>query len=178
MPTALSHTAVPLALSFAVGRSRIPRAVLVAGIVLSMLPDLDVVAFKLGIPYTSAFGHRGFSHSLLFAAASAVLVAGVLRLWKHPFPLACWFLFVSAVSHGCLDACTSGGQGVAFLWPFSEVRYFAPFRPIRVSPISLVRFFSSRGVAVIWSELVWIWFGSALAALGIGISRHCVGNRA
>ena len=39
------------------------------------LPDFDVVAFKLGIAYHDAFGHRGFSHSLLFAAILGALAA-------------------------------------------------------------------------------------------------------
>ena len=34
---------------------------------LAMLPDADVVAFKLGIPYGATWGHRGASHSLVFA---------------------------------------------------------------------------------------------------------------
>jgi inner membrane protein len=32
-----------------------------------MLPDADVLAFKPGVAYGNIFGHRGFTHSLLFA---------------------------------------------------------------------------------------------------------------
>jgi inner membrane protein len=56
-----------------------------------------------------------------------------------------------------LDAMTDGGLGVAFFAPFDNHRYFLPWTPIRVSPIGLGRFFTSRGSAVIRSELLWIW---------------------
>jgi len=32
-----------------------------------MIPDADVIAFRFGIPYESMLGHRGFSHSIIFA---------------------------------------------------------------------------------------------------------------
>ena len=60
---------------------------------------------------------------------------------------------------------TNGGLGVAFFSPFDNTRYFFPWRPILVSPISLTRFFSERGVAVMQSELIWIWIPAGLLAL-------------
>ena len=71
MPTVFSHAAVPLALGLGLGREAVPPRLLVAGVLVSALPDLDVVTFSWGVPYTSSFGHRGFSHSLLFALAVA-----------------------------------------------------------------------------------------------------------
>jgi membrane-bound metal-dependent hydrolase YbcI (DUF457 family) len=47
--------------------------------ILAMLPDLDVIGFRLGIPYEHMLGHRGFTHSLLFAAFS--LSAEIGRSW-------------------------------------------------------------------------------------------------
>ena len=61
-------------------------------------------------------------------------------------------LFPRQASHGLLDAMTDGGPGVAFFAPFANRRYFLPWTPIRVSPT-----FTSRGTAVIRSELFWIW---------------------
>jgi len=52
---------------------------------------------------------------------------------------------------------TDGGLGVAFFAPFDNHRYFLPWTPIRVSPIGIGRFFTSRGAAVIRSEFLWIW---------------------
>jgi hypothetical protein len=64
-------------------------------------------------------------------------------------------------SHTLLDAMTSGGLGVAFFSPFSNERYFFPWRPIRVSPIG-VDFFGEAGVAVLRSELIWVWIPCAV----------------
>ena len=44
-------------------------------------------------------------------------------------------------SHGLLDALTDGGLGAALLWPFSDERFFAPWRPLPVAPIG-ARFWS------------------------------------
>jgi inner membrane protein len=68
-----------------------------------------------------------------------------------------WYLSLAAASHGLLDAFTTGGYGIAFLWPFSEQRFFAPVQMIDVSPLSISRFFSSRGLDVLGSELAWVW---------------------
>jgi inner membrane protein len=67
------------------------------------------------------------------------------------------YLFLATASHGLLDAMTDGGLGVAFFSPFENSRYFLPWRPIVVAPISIRRFFSGRGVEVMKSELLWIW---------------------
>jgi inner membrane protein len=56
-----------------------------------------------------------------------------------------------------LDALTNGGLGVAFFAPFSGARFFFPSRPIEVSPISVPRFFSDRGLAALAIELVIVW---------------------
>jgi inner membrane protein len=63
-------------------------------------------------------------------------------------------------SHGLLDALTDGGLGAALLWPFSDERFFAPWRPLPVAPIG-ARFWSGRGLAVLAVELC--WFGPLAA---------------
>ena len=37
----------------------------------SIIPDVDVIAFKFDIPYESQWGHRGFTHSLVLALSLA-----------------------------------------------------------------------------------------------------------
>ncbi|MBL0051352.1 MAG: metal-dependent hydrolase [Bacteroidetes bacterium] len=39
-----------------------------------MIPDADVVGFQFGVSYNSMFGHRGFTHSIFFAAILAMVV--------------------------------------------------------------------------------------------------------
>jgi inner membrane protein len=166
VPSALSHLAVPVALGAGLGRAAVPPRLLAAGAVASLVPDLDVIGLRLGIPYGATLGHRGASHSLAFAAALALLAA-----WRHrdlgaPRGAAFAFVLVSAASHGLLDALTSGGLGVALLWPLSAERLFAPVRPIRVAPLTL-RALAARGPAVLASEIRWIWLPAALLALGL-----------
>lgn len=179
MPTILSHVAVPLALGIGLGRELVPRRVLLAGVVLSMLPDLDVLAFGLGIPYADALGHRGFSHALLSAALVAALAAGMLAsLGRSRFAGSWLFLFIAMASHGLLDTLTTGGQGIALLWPWSEQRFFAPWQVIRVSPLSMQRFMHGRGMMVLRSELLWIWLPAMAGAALLMTARFVHGRQA
>jgi inner membrane protein len=169
MPTILTHAVSGLAIG-GFSRSPRPRAFWVWTAVCAMLPDADVIAFPLGIPYGHVLGHRGISHSLVFAA----LVGGVAA-WKWGRGPTRWALFlhffVVTASHGFLDAFTNGGLGVAFFAPFNDTRYFFPWRPIQVSPIG-VGFFIARdvtgasyGVRVLASEFWYVWLPSAVVAL-------------
>lgn len=132
---------------------------ILAGVVCSILPDADVLAFRFGIPYEHMFGHRGFTHSIFFA----VVLSGFLG-WvafkidgKKLRSVAIFiYLFLCTMSHGVLDAMTTGGKGIAFFAPFSDERIFLPWRVIKVSPLSVEQFFSEWGMKVIMSEVYWI----------------------
>ena len=171
MATIISHAVVALTLGKLLPDKVITTPVLVAGIILSMLPDGDVITFGLGIPYESPLGHRGFTHSIVFAGAIAILVTFLFhRKQKYPpasFLLVAVFLYISTLSHGILDAMTTGGLGVGFFIPFSIERYFLPFRPILVSPIGVENFFSSWGMAVIKSEIKYIWIPCTILFAGM-----------
>ncbi|XNM82728.1 metal-dependent hydrolase [Escherichia coli] len=65
MPTVIAHS--PLCTGLGLGSKVIPPRLLFAGIILAMLPDADVLSFKFGVAYGNVFGHRGFTHSLVFA---------------------------------------------------------------------------------------------------------------
>ncbi len=162
MPTIITHAVVPIALGFALGRGRIAGAIVVAGAVLAMLPDADVIGFALGIDYADQFGHRGASHALFVAAVVAAVLTALTRPARAGLAFA--FLFASMASHGLLDAFTNGGLGPALFWPFDAARHFAPVTPIKVSPIG-AGFFSARGVAVLLSEAVWVWLPAICLAL-------------
>ena len=71
----------------------------------AILPDLDVISFSLGIPYSHPFGHRGFSHSIVFSILWALILMFLFGK-KNKFT---WFvvIFFSIISHGVLDAMTS-----------------------------------------------------------------------
>lgn len=167
MPTILAHPLVAVSSWAWVRSSTLPRALLVLGAACTVAPDLDVVGLRLGIPYDSLLGHRGLSHSLPFAALLAgALTALVRRVYPDlPGCRAYAFLFICTASHGVLDALTSGGHGVAFFSPFSNERYFFPWQPIEVSPLSIRRFFSEAGASVLASELRWVAAPLAVFAL-------------
>ncbi len=121
----------------------------------SLFPDADVLAFGLGIPYEAPFGHRGASHSIVFALACGV-IAGLVA--AHGTTRARGVrvgLFIAAImaTHGPLDALTDGGFGVALLWPFSTERIFFPWRPLTVAPIG-IHFLSRAGLAVAKQEIL------------------------
>ena len=160
MASAFGHAVFALALSAANKKVARNPKVMITGVVCSILPDLDVIAFDLGLPYHHMFGHRGFSHSLLFSIILAGVISFLVGKWLKVKRDQNWpiflYLFLCAVSHGILDAMTTGGMGIAFLAPFSDDRFFLPFRMIKVSPLSIEAFFSQRGMAVLKSELVWI----------------------
>ncbi len=165
MPTVFTHSffAAALGRMFFPG-TRMPARFWVLAAVCAALPDADVLAFLFGVPYGDVFGHRGFTHSLLFALLLGPAVVAVFFRDSPRKAALRVFFFLATASHGLLDALTDGGLGVAFLAPFSGERYFFPFRPIEVSPISVARFLSARGLEVIGSELLWVWCPASLAA--------------
>ena len=172
MPTIVTHAAIPLAVGLGLGTGVVSRRLLLAGVLAAILPDADVLAFHLGIPYEHALGHRGFSHAL-FSAALVGLGAALAAPWLKSGRLLA-FLFVAAcmASHGLLDMLTDGGKGVALFWPFSEQRFFFPWHGIAVSPLKLDRILSGRGIDVALSELRWVWLPATIAWAALYAGRR------
>jgi inner membrane protein len=113
----------------------------------SLLPDLDVLAFRFGIPYGAPFGHRGATHSVVFAL---VIAAAGYFITQRNFRTTL-VLFVVLLSHPLLDMLTDGGLGVALWWPFSNHRLFFPWRPLPVAPLG-IGILSKRGAFVVLVE--------------------------
>jgi inner membrane protein len=131
--TLYTHALVGLGLAHvATPRPRPLLFWLLAGF-LPILPDFDVFT---GLGEQSMLGHRGLTHSLLFAAAAGLLTAALtFRYLRAPFwPLAGLFFAVTA-SHGVLDAFNSAGAGIPFLWPHPH--RFGPYGPIHYPDVAL-----------------------------------------
>jgi inner membrane protein len=129
-------------------------------------PDFDTFAMRaFDIPYGSFFGHRGFFHSPFFLILfSAVLAAVVARRRARSAWLPLALLWAgAAITHPLLDMLTDGGAGVMLLYPFSEARFFFPWRPIHVSPLDISSFFSRAG-DILLSELP---FCAAAGVIGL-----------
>lgn len=159
----LGHIAVGAAASRIYRAAPLERPSIAAVVVwsgLSFLPDADVIGFSLGVPYEAAWGHRGATHSFVFAlaiGAAAGIAAGLLR---RPAIRTGVIAGGVVASHSLLDILTDGGLGCALLWPFDDTRYFAPWRPIPVAPIGL-EFFSPFGLRVaIWEAVMFapLWW--------------------
>jgi len=161
-----SHAVTAVALGTTYSPSPSSSRFWVLSIACSILPDIDVVGHAFGIPYRSVWGHRGITHSFAFAIVLTLVVVGlafpqVERLSPSWWSLVVYFFAITA-SHPILDAMTNGGLGVAFFAPFENSRYFLPWRPVEVSPIGVRAFFTARGLAVLYSEFLWIWIPSAV----------------
>jgi inner membrane protein len=177
MPTVFTHAFSALALGKIFTGARVPARFWLLSALCAALPDADVVAFAFGVPYGSMFGHRGLTHSLAFALLLGIFVVAVFFRDAANRAALVLFFFLATASHGALDALTDGGRGVAFFAPFSSGRYFFPVRPIEVSPIGVVQFFSEWGLAVIRSELLWVWLPASLAVGLVLIFRRLSKHR-
>ncbi len=169
---AFTHPIITLALGAPFYRREISMWIWLWGAFLTALPDIDFVGYQMGIPYPHMMGHRGFTHSLMFAAVVALLSALYFKKWWQRHPAWLWFFFfLCAASHGVLDGLTDGGLGVAFFAPFDNSRYFLPWRPIPVAPLHPRLIFSEWGAHVIASELLWIWVPTLVATAVIFAAR-------
>ena len=171
MASAFTHAFFAAAMGKVYAARPVPARFWILSMLCAVLPDADVLSFAFGIPYSSMFGHRGITHSLTFALVLAIAV--VLLFFRNaPNRKALvLFFFLATASHGALDAMTDGGLGVAFFAPFSAARFFFHFRPIIVSPIGISNFFNDRGLAVIESELLWVWLPTSLVVAFVLVLR-------
>ncbi|PYV78915.1 MAG: metal-dependent hydrolase, partial [Acidobacteria bacterium] len=123
MASAFSHAVAALSIGTCFYRPQIPKRVWIAGALCSVFPDIDVIGFRFGIHYGDFWGHRGFTHSLVFAAllssAAAFMLSRRGMVGIGRFALFA-YLFLATASHGVLDAMTNGGLGVAFFSPFEN----------------------------------------------------------
>ena len=168
MASLFGHIAASTAIGFALFPRQVRPITLVVAGFCAFAPDLDVLSFRFGIPYGSEWGHRGWTHSLAFAITVGGLIGFLFTRFfdrqmlsdpsaKEAGTLTAWFI-LSMATHPLLDMLTNGGRGCALWWPFSTERIFFPWRPIQVSPLTAVDFFSPWGLEVLASEVIWIGF--------------------
>ncbi|OGF64381.1 MAG: hypothetical protein A2Y62_00790 [Candidatus Fischerbacteria bacterium RBG_13_37_8] len=157
----MTHTIIAGSGGLLFQKKREPVKFWIITVLCSVIADADVVGFRLGIEYNSFWGHRGFFHSLFFALLFAFICA-LLFFREHVLFSRKWwrymlFFSILGASHSITDAFTSGGYGIALLSPFDTTRYFFPFTPIEVAPISIRKFLSCQGIRVMASEIICIW---------------------
>src|SRR5467141_3037127 len=101
MPSIPTHFLVAAALGQAAGqRLRSNWRFWAAGLVCSALPDADVLGFRCGIHYGDLWGHRGLTHSILFAAIIGIAAGMLLGGTRTERVAQSFLLFLIACSHG------------------------------------------------------------------------------
>jgi inner membrane protein len=156
LATIFSHALVGATIVSGMSAPRRSTRNYILGAATAVVPDLDYFGFVNQVPYASLWGHRGISHSIVFAVAVG-FIAMLAANRKIKFLSVDFFslFFLTTISHALIDACTNGGLGVALFAPYNTHRYFFPWHPIEVSPMGL-GFFSARGIAVLISEFSYI----------------------
>jgi inner membrane protein len=130
MASAFSHAVAALGIGSCFYTPRIAKAVWSFGMLCAVIPDLDSIGFRFHVPYAAFWGHRGFTHSLIFASLLALVATMLVTRFSNPGirpSRLLIYLFLATATHGVLDAMTNGGLGVAFFSPFSNHRYFFLF---------------------------------------------------
>lgn len=166
MPTIFAHGAFGFTAAKLWRGQHAHSHILLTAAALAMLPDADVLLRPL-FAYHHPLGHRGFTHSLLFAALCGGAAAWLVRRLEPsiPWPRLALFFALMTASHGFFDALTSGGLGVAFFAPFVNTRHFFPLRPIPVSPLEPSAFLHWRGLRVLVWETGLFWTFAIAAAV-------------
>jgi inner membrane protein len=121
------------------GRADAPKFIALSALC-QWLPDIDTLAYLVGISETHPLGHRGLAHSLVFASLVAWVV---MQVWYRPLRMEgsrwwstySWFFLMTGL-HGVFDAMTQGHLGVAFFWPFDHAHYALPWQPLPDIPIA------------------------------------------
>lgn len=163
MPSLPGHAFAGLAITALFHRDRLPRRTWALAAACAVAPDLDWFVSLGGLHRGHFLNHRGVSHSLFVALGLATLafLAGYRKELRR---FAVWLcLAVAALSHGLLDACTSGGVGVALFMPFSDTRWACVWQPGSVAPLPFWR----EMVPGFLGSLAWecVWIGAP--ALGV-----------
>ncbi|WP_191059292.1 metal-dependent hydrolase [Geminicoccus harenae] len=130
-------------------RRRLGRKAMVAGALLGMVPDLDVVVGWVAGPFANWQYHRSLTHSLLFGPLLGPLFGWLfwrlhramvqerpdvanrdtLRAWI-------WLAILALLTHPLIDLFTS--YGTQLLWPFTDHRFAINAMPIIDPLYSLV----------------------------------------
>ena len=175
MPTIISHPAILMAAYPAFRKYQFSSTTWIAAAICSIVPDFDVIGFQFGIRYGDLLGHRGLTHSIFFAFLLSAIVAFAIHQKQKLATFV--LLFGCTLSHGILDAFTDGGLGIAFFSPFSNTRYFFPWRPLQVSPIGISGFLSGPALSVLMSEIKFMWIPCVVIfLLGRGLDGRIQNN--
>ena len=174
MPTIIGHSAAAIAISGAVNK-KFSLKILLLSLICSFIPDADFISFVHNIEYNSLFGHRGFSHSILFAIFLGFIITfgffPKLKVKSKEFFTLFLTFFLVTISHSFLDMLANGGYGVALFSPFSNTRFFFPWQPIPVSLVGINHLTDHRTIYAVIFEILFLLLPSLLLVLVLQFSR-------
>lgn len=167
MATIYTHAVVGLGVAQLYSpRRRVWLYWILAGL-LPVIPDLDVFS---SASYGSILGHRGFTHSPVFALWVGFLIASLtFRFLSASFWILGCIFFAAIASHGILDAMTRGGADIPFLWPVAEQRY-GNWGPLPLSDLGFA-VPDPRQSRALRSELLWIWLPTVAWIVAVTVYR-------
>ncbi len=176
----LTHIAVGACMGEAFAGKTVGRKAMVWGALAQSIPDIDFLAsFWMDTPH-NLLAHRGFTHSLLFAALITPFMALLAERWHRPHNISLrrWLFFFGAVVffHIFLDAFNN--YGVGWFEPFSRQR-------ISFNVLYVADPFFSIGPGIACAALLllrkkhpkrvfWWRFGLAVSA---GYLLYCTANK-
>lgn len=172
MPTIFTHALLPVIAAVGLSNPRLSSRLVAAGAAVAILPDADIVGRYFGVPHSADFGHRGATHTLIFALLVASLALPSARRMRASPGAAFAFIFLSVLSHPLADMLTSGGKGIMLLWPLEDERFKFWAHPVRASAVGLQGFETGTIWPTLMSELIWLLIPAALLAIFV----RCVAN--
>lgn len=120
----LTHIVLGACIGEAIAGRQLGKKAMFWGILTQSLPDIDFVASFWMTPADELLAHRGFTHSFLFIALVAPLLALAANRWHRPhnYSWRRWTIFfaIEMLVHTLLDGCNAYGTG--WFEPFSHYR--------------------------------------------------------
>lgn len=172
MPSFLGHAVAGVALGAAFADENTPRRAVALGTFCALAPDLDGFTLFLSLHPGNFLAHRGVSHSLLAAVllAAVVLLLGFRR--EQRSLRVGVYLLLASISHGLLDACTSGRIGVAFFYPFSASRWGCYWQPFLDAPLPFWPGLRLPFLGALLGEALWIGLPGLLLVVTVRRIRN------
>jgi inner membrane protein len=185
----ISHAVLGATLGFALRGERLGRAALGVGLLAGIAPDVDNFVRSEADPLLYVEYHRGFTHSLAFAFAGALIAivpflfnAERRKHWRSLYFCA----WAAWTSHCLLDAVTT--YGTQLYWPVSTARagwdLISIVDPIFTLALLASLFFaireSSQGIARagIWLALLYLGLGGLQGWRATKIQQELAAARA
>lgn len=120
----ITHIALGACMGEAFAGRQLGKKAMLWGAMAQSIPDIDFLASFWMDTSSNLLAHRGFTHSFLFCAVTALIFALFAELWHRPHNISLlrWFLFFGGVIfiHVFIDAFNN--YGVGWFEPFSHRR--------------------------------------------------------